>query len=518
MLKAGDRIGDWIIDRPLGEGGMGAVFRVHSALSERVDAALKVMKPSMESDARTRFVREAEALSALRHPAIIRVMGFSEDLRRGLLYLVMDLADGETLKRRLERGPMALPEALATFVPLAGGLEHAHAAGISHRDLKPSNVILTADGVQLVDFGIAAAANTGELTGAGHIGTLSYLPPEVFRGERAEPRMIDVYGFGLLVNEALTGKPAFSLEPGLTPAAALATVGMRKLQQGPLDPGDAFPEPIRDLVRRATDSAPSARPDMAEIRRILASLVERRSPGTSVAAGAGVAAGATAAAAVPAPARVPAWTPPADATMRVPDPVVSMGDMRTQGTTSSHVRRRFRERRRSVIVAWVASMIAAALMAALIILMVRGNGGTRAVAPEASPSPPLAPLARPAGGAARAPMPMMSAPPPASLAATGAAAAPALTPARSTPPPSPSLAPSAAPSPRLSISPAPSPRQAAPPAAVPPPAAATPAPQHTPTPPPPEAQEEPAPPSPVPSPSPPAGTVGQVAIPIDRQA
>src|SRR5438552_15616660 len=101
MLRPGERIGDWVVDSALGEGGMGAVYRVHSALSERVEAALKVMKPSLEADARARFVREAEALSALRHPAIIRVMGFSEDPRRGLLYLVMELAEGETLKHRL---------------------------------------------------------------------------------------------------------------------------------------------------------------------------------------------------------------------------------------------------------------------------------------------------------------------------------------------------------------------------------------------------------------------------------
>src|SRR5262249_55468623 len=170
VLRAGERIGDWIVERPLGEGGMGAVFHVHSALSERVEAALKVMKPSLEPDARARFVREAEALSALHHPALVRVMGFSEEPRRGLLYLVMELAEGETLKRRLERGAMPLPEALATFVPLAAGIEHAHAAGISHRDLKPSNVVLTADGVRLVDFGIAAAAQSEELTGGGHLG------------------------------------------------------------------------------------------------------------------------------------------------------------------------------------------------------------------------------------------------------------------------------------------------------------------------------------------------------------
>ena len=158
MLKAGDRIGDWIIDRPLGEGGMGAVFRVHSALSERVDAALKVMKPSMEPDARARFVREAEALAALRHPAIVRVMGFSEDPRRGPGvpgHGAGGRRDPQAPARARAHG--RCPEALATFVPLAGGLEHAHAVGIFHRDLKPSNVILTPDGPVLVDFGIAAA-------------------------------------------------------------------------------------------------------------------------------------------------------------------------------------------------------------------------------------------------------------------------------------------------------------------------------------------------------------------------
>jgi len=202
---------------------MGAVYRVHSALSGRVEAALKVMKPSGEPDARARFVREAEALSALRHPAIVRVMGFNEDAGRGLLYLVMELAVGETLKRRLERGPMPLPEALATFVPLAGALEHAHAAGIFHRDLKPSNIVLCADGVRLVDFGIAAAARD-ETASGGHLGTLSYLPPEVFRGERTEPRAIDIYAFGLLVNEALTGTHPFPVEAGLTPEAAAAAI------------------------------------------------------------------------------------------------------------------------------------------------------------------------------------------------------------------------------------------------------------------------------------------------------
>ena len=495
MLKAGDRIGDWIIESPLGEGGMGAVFRVHSALSERVDAALKVMKPSLEPDARTRFVREAEALAALRHPAIVRVMGFSEDTRRGLLYLVMELAEGETLKRRLERGPMALPEALNTFVPLAGGLEHAHAAGISHRDLKPSNIILSSSGVQLVDFGIAAAEQSGELTGKGHLGTLSYLPPEVFRGEHAEPRKIDVYGLGLLLNEALTGVHPFPIESGLTPAAALATVGMRKLQEPALDPGDGAPEPLRKLIRAATSPDPKTRPDMGLMHRVLASLVERRGGASAV---------ATAAAA---PARVPAWSPPPDSTMRVPDPV-RPGGATYGGQTTSHSRRRFRERRKSVIVAWAASVIAAALLTALVIMMMNGSRGREeSLSPEGSASP----SARATGGDIKPRAPISprapSAPP---SAAPVAIHKPTTTTTTTIPTPAPAISVSPRPSPRPTPSAVatPAPPAAEPPSPRPSPRPATPHPSPVATPPP--AAEPPPPPEPTtpttppPSPSPPA--------------
>jgi eukaryotic-like serine/threonine-protein kinase len=221
VLKRGDRIGDWVVDETLGEGGMGAVYRVHSALTPRLAAALKVLKPTADVEARARFVREAEALSALRHPAIVHVMGFSEDEKRGLLYIVMELAFGETLKDRMDRGPMALEDATRVFTRLASALEHAHAAGVYHRDLKPANIILCHDGsVRLVDFGIAATQTAEPLTGGGHLGTLSYVPPEIFRGEKGDARAADVYAFGLVLHEALVGKRMFPIERGLTPAAA----------------------------------------------------------------------------------------------------------------------------------------------------------------------------------------------------------------------------------------------------------------------------------------------------------
>lgn len=310
VLKPGDRIGDWIVDSVLGEGGMGAVYRVHSALTQRLEAALKVMKPTIAEDARRRFVREAEALSALRHPAIVRVMGFSEDPSRGLLYLVMELAVGETLKERLARGPMSLPEALRTFVPLASALDHAHEAGIFHRDLKPANVVLCDDGTpRLVDFGIAAGTAGQTMTGTGgQMGTLAYLPPEVFRGEVANPRSIDVYAFALLLHEALTGTRAYAVDAGMTPAAAAAAVGVRKLQQPRLELAATFPQALRDAVAAATDPDPAVRPTMGKFRAALQSLVDRRG------------APAFAGAAAPSPRPAPPPVPHVDRTQRIPDP------------------------------------------------------------------------------------------------------------------------------------------------------------------------------------------------------
>jgi eukaryotic-like serine/threonine-protein kinase len=351
---------------------MGAVYRVHSALSLRVMAALKVMKPTSEPDARARFVREAEALSALRHPAIVHVMGFNEDPERGRLYLVMELAVGETLRARMSRGPMALPEALATFVPLAQGLDHAHSEGIFHRDLKPGNVVLTEDGTpRLVDFGIAAAREAESLTTTGQLGTLPYLPPEVFRGEHADPAAIDVYGFGLLIHEALTGQRPFAIPAGFTPAAAAAVVGVKKLQSPALELAETYPERLRELVRRATDPDPEARPSMREVRESLESLVERRGsasePGRLVAS-------------------APAVMVEEDRTTRVPDPTpAAAAALRgAEATTNPRTRgRRRQDRLRTPVVA-------AAIVAAVIVVGAALASMTHRPAAEPSPSAPPA--------------------------------------------------------------------------------------------------------------------------------
>jgi formylglycine-generating enzyme required for sulfatase activity len=365
VFTVGDRVGDWVIEAPLGEGGMGAVYRVHAGLSERVQAALKVLKTASDAEARTRFVREAEALSALSHPAIVRVMGFGEDSARGVRYLAMELVLGETLKARLQRGTLSLPEALAAFAPLASALEHAHAAGIFHRDVKPANVVLCSDGTsKLVDFGIAIAPEWETLTLTGHVGTFAYLPPEVFRGEKTQPGAIDVYAFGQCIHEALTGQRPFGVEPGLTPAAVAAAVGVRKVQQGPLDIGDGFPQALREEVWKATDPDPAKRTTMRAMREVLEPLRE-------LVVG-------------PLP-EAPAFTPPAggdgpgaDRTMRVPDPPKPAY---TERPRSQWVQRKtFRGRRKGERFLILAAIVL--LVVALLLLFVpRGRVATGDVPP-----------------------------------------------------------------------------------------------------------------------------------------
>ena len=386
---------------------MGKVYRVHSALTQRVVAALKVMKPTAEPDARARFVREAEALAALRHPAIARVMGFNEDTERGLLYIAMELATGETLRARMARGPMTLPETLATFVPLAQGLDHAHSVGIFHRDLKPSNVILTRDGTPLlVDFGIAAAMEAESLTTTGQLGTLAYLPPEIFRGERTEPAAIDVYAFGLLIHEALTGERPFAIDPGLTPAAASAAVGVRKLQATAIELPAQAPERLRELVRRATDPNPKARPSMREMRGGLESLVERRGAAASESARLVAAAAPAAVLDDERTTRVPDPTPPSAGHSRASGGsggrgappssesergIHSRASERRDPTTGARgPGRRRHDRLRTPL--FVGALVAGAIALALaVMLLTRRIDAERAAAPSPMPSPRTAP-------------------------------------------------------------------------------------------------------------------------------
>jgi len=220
-LSPGTAIGPYEIVALLGAGGMGEVYRARDPRLGR-DVAIKVLPASLAEDAdrRERFEREARAASALNHPHICALydIGRHQDTD----YLVMELLDGESLEQRLTKGPLPLDQALRIAIDLADALSKAHRQGIVHRDLKPGNVMLTRQGAKLLDFGLARvdappAPGSGSflptqqraLTQAGTVlGTFQYMAPEQLEGGDADART-DIFAFGALVYEMITGRKAF---------------------------------------------------------------------------------------------------------------------------------------------------------------------------------------------------------------------------------------------------------------------------------------------------------------------
>ncbi len=222
-LSVGARIGAYEVRGSLGVGGMGEVYRARDTKLGR-DVALKILSPSFTSDADrvARFQREARLLAALNHPHIGAIYGF-EDAGE-VPALVLELVEGQTLEQRVAQGALPLSEALAVAEQIAEALDAAHGTGIVHRDLKPSNIKITRDAVvKVLDFGLAKAkANEGSTpdlsrsptmmtdgTSAGLIvGTVAYMSPEQARGKAVDKRT-DIWAFGCVLYEMLTGRPAF---------------------------------------------------------------------------------------------------------------------------------------------------------------------------------------------------------------------------------------------------------------------------------------------------------------------
>jgi serine/threonine-protein kinase len=229
-LTAGTRLGPYEILSLLGSGGMGEVYRAKDTKLGR-DVALKILPDTFTHDPErlARFRREAQVLAALNHPHIGAIYGLDE--AGGQQFLVLELVDGESLDRRIARGgPIPVDEALAIAKQIAEALEAAHEKGIIHRDLKPANIALTKDGnIKVLDFGLAkapeaAGAERNELansptitspammTGAGTIlGTAAYMSPEQAKGRAADKRS-DIWAFGCVIYEMLTGRRPFDGE------------------------------------------------------------------------------------------------------------------------------------------------------------------------------------------------------------------------------------------------------------------------------------------------------------------
>jgi len=235
-LTAGVRLGPYEVVTQIGSGGMGEVYRARDTRLGR-DVAIKVLPAEFAEDAERlrRFEREAKATAALSHPNILDVhdVGTFE----GIPCLVEELLEGESLKERLERGALAVPEAVRIAVEVARGLAAAHGKGIIHRDLKPANVFLTADGrVKVLDFGLAklvgpvplgeADTLTHAPTGATEfgrvLGTVAYMAPEQARGTPVDQRA-DVFAFGVVLYEMVAGERPFRGETATDTVAAILT-------------------------------------------------------------------------------------------------------------------------------------------------------------------------------------------------------------------------------------------------------------------------------------------------------
>ncbi len=254
-LSPGAKLGPYEIQSPLGAGGMGEVYRAtQSSLGRHV--AIKVLATATASDPERlrRFEQEARSASALNHPNIISIYDVGRE--DGTSYIAMEFVDGRTLRDLLTAGPLGIKKSLQIAAQIADGLAKAHSAGIVHRDLKPENVMITRDGfVKILDFGLAklmitdssetmTAAVPGTHPGM-VMGTAGYMSPEQARGAEIDYRS-DIFSFGSMLYEMVTGKPPFK---GASSAQTLAAI----IEDEPTPLAESNPKtpaPLRWLIER----------------------------------------------------------------------------------------------------------------------------------------------------------------------------------------------------------------------------------------------------------------------------
>ncbi len=206
----GTSVSHYTILEHLGGGGMGVVYKAQDLRLNR-PVALKFLPPALTTDAeaKARFVHEAQAASSLQHPNICVVHDIDET-GDGQMFISMECLEGETLKKKIERGPLPIDLAIDIAIQVARGLASAHERGIIHRDVKPANIMLTIEGaVKVVDFGLAKLARQTKLTRAGStLGTVTYMSPEQARGSEVDQRS-DIWSLGVVLYEMIAGHPPF---------------------------------------------------------------------------------------------------------------------------------------------------------------------------------------------------------------------------------------------------------------------------------------------------------------------
>jgi eukaryotic-like serine/threonine-protein kinase len=258
----------------IGRGGMGEVWRATDLRLDR-SVAVKLLPVQADADPKlvTRFRREAQLAAGLQHPGITVVHDIDEHAPEQLLYLVMELLDGDDLGKVLVRHPEGLPldESLSIAVQISGALATAHARGIVHRDIKPANLIVIGDGwVKICDFGIARFVESAtRLTGSGMIGTPVYMAPEQFTTGEVDGRT-DLYALGCLLHQLLCGRPPFPTDQGIP---VLINGHLNVTPPGPRAFNGDLPEDVDLLVRELLAKEPADRPaDAATVTRRLQTL------------------------------------------------------------------------------------------------------------------------------------------------------------------------------------------------------------------------------------------------------
>ncbi len=304
MTISGKTFLHYKIIEKIGEGGMGAVYKAEDTHLDRI-VAVKVLphEKLADEERKARFVQEAKAASSLNHPNIIVVHDITAD--QGLDLMVMEYVEGQTLDELIGRKGMKLGEALGCAVQIADGLAKAHAAGIVHRDLKPTNIMMTEEGrVKILDFGLAkliegaAPSPAGATVTVGRpeqpqteegfiMGTMAYMSPEQAEGKKIDARS-DVFSFGVVLYEMLTGQKAFQRETRVSTLAAILTEDPKPASQ--ID--QALPSEIAQTLARCLRKDPTRRwQNMADLKVVLQDLKEDSESGKLRAPQAGTAAG-----------------------------------------------------------------------------------------------------------------------------------------------------------------------------------------------------------------------------------
>ena len=266
-LAPGTKLGPYEIGVPLGAGGMGEVYRAKDTRLDR-SVAIKILPVQFAADPvrKQRFEREAKTISSLNHPHICVLYDVGH--QDGIDYLVMECVEGQTLAKRLEKGPLPLEQVLKYGAQIADALDKAHRSGVVHRDLKPGNIMLTPSGAKLLDFGLAKPA-APVLTGATVtvasprsavteegtiVGTFQYMSPEQVEGNEVDGRS-DIFSLGAVLYEMVTGKKAFEGKSQLSVASAI----LEKEPTAIIDIKPMTPPTLDHAVRRCLAKDPELR-------------------------------------------------------------------------------------------------------------------------------------------------------------------------------------------------------------------------------------------------------------------